>query len=101
MATGSILTNIEVHRRSTMTTCTLVPTVSISRSRRVVEWIARYFSQSVVSREAIDHTWIDSGLGRLGRATLEDIGAPPAAVERAARNEAWQLASALDATRLL
>ena len=84
-----------------MTTCTITPTVSAPRARRIVEWIARYFSQSVVSREAIDHAWIDSGLGRLGRATLEDIGAPPALLDRAAQDEAWRLASALDATRLL
>jgi hypothetical protein len=84
-----------------MTTCSITPTVSVPRAQRIVEWIARYFSQSVVSREAIDHAWIDSGLGRLGRATLEDIGAPPALLDRAEQNAAWKLASALDATRLL
>ena len=82
-----------------MTTCTLTPTVSTPRAQRIVEAIARYFSRSVVNREAIDQAWIDSGLGRLGRSTLEDIGAP--LIDRAAQNEAWKLASALDATRLL
>ena len=84
-----------------MTTCTLTPTVSTPRAQRSVEAIARYFSRAVVNREAIDQAWIDSGLGRLGRSTLEDIGAPPALIDRAAQNEAWKLASALDATRLL
>jgi hypothetical protein len=55
----------------------------------------------VVSREAIDQAWFDSGLHRLNRATLEDIGAPPELVEHAERREAWKLASSLDATRLL
>ena len=86
-----------------MTTCTLAPTDAPTRSRsaRILEWVARYFSRSVVSREAIDQAWIDSGLGRLNRATLEDIGAPPQLIDRAEQNEAWKLASALDATRLL
>jgi hypothetical protein len=55
----------------------------------------------VVSREAIDQAWFDSGLHRLNRATLEDIGAPPELVDQAEQREAWKLASALDATRLL
>jgi hypothetical protein len=84
-----------------MTTCTITTTVPAPRARRIVEWIARYFSQSVVTREAVDQAWIDSGLGRLGRATLQDIGAPPALVDRAELSQAWRLASALDATRLL
>ena len=84
-----------------MTTCTLVPTFTPSRGARILEWIARYFSRSVVTREAVDQAWIDSGLGRLSRATLEDIGAPPQLIDRAEQNEAWKIASALDATRLL
>jgi hypothetical protein len=88
-----------------MTTCTIISnaasTIPTSRGARILEWIARYFSASVVNREAIDQAWIDSGLGRLSRDTLEDIGAPPALIERAERNEAWKLASALDSTRLL
>ena len=88
-----------------MTTCTLTSnaasTVHTSHGARILAWVARYFSASVVSREAIDQAWIDSGLGRLGRDTLEDIGAPPALIDRAEQNEAWKLASALDATRLL
>ncbi len=84
-----------------MTTCTITPTYIPSRGARVLEWVARYFSRSVVTREAVDQAWIDSGLGRLSRATLEDIGAPPELIERAEQNEAWKLASALDATRLL
>ena len=88
-----------------MTTCTLTsnaaPTIRTSHGARILAWVARYFSASVVSREAIDQAWIDSGLGRLGRATLEDIGAPPALIDRAEQSEAWKLASALDATRLL
>ena len=84
-----------------MTTCTITPTYTPSRSARILEWIARYFSRSVITREAVDQAWIDSGLGRLSRATLEDIGAPPQLIDRAEQNEAWKLASALDATRLL
>ncbi len=88
-----------------MTACTLnsnaASTIPASHGARILEWIARYFSASVVTREAIDQAWIDSGLGRLGRGTLEDIGAPPALIDRAEQNEAWKLASALDSTRLL
>ena len=84
-----------------MTTCTITPTVGTSHGTRILEWIARYFSASVVTREAVDQAWIDSGLGRLSRHTLEDIGAPPALIDRAEQNEAWKLASALDSTRLL
>ena len=88
-----------------MTTCTLnsnaASTIPASHGARVLEWIARYFSASVVTREAIDQAWIDSGLGRLGRRTLEDIGAPPSLIDRAEREAAWKLASSLDATRHL
>ena len=84
-----------------MTTCTLTPTVPTSFGTRFLEAVVRYLSRSVVTREAIDQAWIDSGLGRLGRSTLEDIGAPPQLVDEAERREAWKLASALDATRLL
>lgn len=84
-----------------MTTCTVIPTVAPSRGQRLLETVARWFSHSAASREAIDQAWIDTGLGRLSRATLEDIGASPAAVDEARRREAWSLASSLDATRLL
>ena len=84
-----------------MTTCTITPTIGTSHGARILAWVARYFSASVVTREAIDQAWIDSGLGRLGRDTLQDIGAPPALIDRAEQNEAWKLASALDSTRLL
>ncbi len=88
-----------------MTTCTLdstvSPTLAAPRGARILEWIARYFSRSVVTREAIDQAWIDSGLGRLSRTTLEDIGAPPSMIDAAEQREAWKLASSLDATRLL
>ena len=84
-----------------MTPCTITPTVTATRAARILEWVARYFSQSVVTREAVDQAWIDFGLGRLSRTTLEDIGAPPRLVDRAEQNEAWKIASALDSTRLL
>jgi hypothetical protein len=86
-----------------MTTCTITPTVTptLPRGARILEWVARYFSHSVVTREAVDQAWIDSGLGRLSRATLEDIGAPAQLIDRREQNEAWKIASALDATRLL
>ena len=84
-----------------MTTCTVTPTLTVPLAPRVVESLARFFSRSVVTREAIDQAWIDSGLGRLNRATLEDIGAPSALIDRAEREAAWKLASSLDATRLL
>ena len=84
-----------------MTTATLIPTCPPSLATRILERLARYFSRSVVTRESVDQAWIDSGLGRLGRATLEDIGAPAQLIDRAEQNEAWKLASALDSTRLL
>ena len=88
-----------------MTACTLpsarTPSLPPSRAARAVAWLARYFSQSVVTREAIDQAWIDAGLGRLDRRTLADIGAPPQLVDGARQQAAWELAGALDATRLL
>ena len=84
-----------------MSTFTLTPTTVPSLGARVLEAVATYFSHSAVSRESIDQAWFDSGLHRLNRATLEDIGAPPELVEQAEQREAWKLASALDATRLL
>ncbi len=84
-----------------MTTCTLTPTVSTPLLTRLLQSVLRYFSRSVVTREAVDQAWIDSGLGRLGRATLEDIGAPPSMLHDREQRDAWKLASALDATRLL
>ena len=84
-----------------MTACTLTPTVTASLGSRLLDALLRYFSQSVVTREAVDQAWLDSGLGRLDRHTLEDIGAPAALVDRAREREAWKIASALDATRHL
>jgi hypothetical protein len=84
-----------------MTTCTITPTVATPLGTRLLQAVRRYFSHSVVTREAVDQAWIDAGLGRLGRATLEDIGAPPSLLAQCERSEAWKLASALDATRLL
>ena len=84
-----------------MTSCTLTPSVSVPFGTRVLEALQRYFSRSVMTREAVDQAWIDSGLGRLNRATLEDIGAPPSMLRDADQRESWRLASALDATRLL
>ena len=84
-----------------MTTCTVTPTVTVPYGVRFLQALVRYFSHSVVTREAADQAWIDSGLGRLNRATLADIGAPASLVDEAERREAWKLASALDATRLL
>ncbi len=84
-----------------MTTCTIVPTAQPSRGQRVLEALARWFSHSPASREEIDQAWMDTGFGRLSRATLEDIGAPQSAIEQAERREAWKLGSALDSTRLL
>jgi hypothetical protein len=96
-----ILTNIEAHRRSAMTACTLTPTVTAPLGTRLLRAAQRYFARSVVTRDAIDQAWIDSGLGRLSRATLEDIGAPPAMLDDVEQRQAWRLAAALDATRLL
>ena len=84
-----------------MTTCTLTPTVAVPFGTRLLQSVLRYFSRSVVTREAVDQAWIDSGLGRLGRNTLEDIGAPPSMLHELERREAWRIASALDATRLM
>lgn len=84
-----------------MTTCTITPTVQPSLGSRFLHGLARYFSQSVVTREAVDQAWMDSGLGRLDRHTLEDIGAPAEMIDAAREREAWKLASALDATRHL
>ena len=84
-----------------MTTYTITPTVAPSLASRVLETVWRYFSRSVVTRESIDQAWIDSGLHRLGAATLKDIGAPPGVAESAELREAWKLAASLDATRHL
>jgi len=84
-----------------MSHCHVIPTVSPSRGERALQALVRWFSRSATSREAIDQAWIDTGLGRLSRRTLEDIGAPPGAIELAERAQAWKLAAALDATRLL
>jgi hypothetical protein len=95
------VTNIEVQRRSTMTIRTLIPTVSVPSGTRFLAALRRYFSRSVVTREAVDQAWIDSGLGRPSAATLQDIGAPPRLIARAEQRAAWKLAAALDATRHL
>ncbi len=84
-----------------MTSYTLSPTAATSIGSRLLRAVLRYFSRSVVTRDAVDQAWIDSGLDRLSRATLEDIGAPPAMLHDAEQRESWRLASALDATRLL
>jgi hypothetical protein len=84
-----------------MTTCTLTPTVSVPLGTRLLAALQRYFSRSVVTRESVDQAWIDSGLGRLSPATLQDIGAPAALIDRAEQRAAWKLAAALDATRHL
>jgi hypothetical protein len=84
-----------------MTTCTLAPTLPAPLGTRLLQAIVRYFSRSVVTREAVDQAWIDSGLGRLGRATLEDIGAPASLIDEAQRRETWKVAAALDAVRHL
>ena len=84
-----------------MTTCTLKPTLAAPLGTRFLEALLRYFSRSVVTREAVDQAWIDSGLGRLGRNTLEDIGAPSQLIAVAELREAWKLAASLDAMRHL
>jgi hypothetical protein len=85
-----------------MSSCIVAPTAAPSLGRRVVRALARYFSHPVVTREAVDQAWIASGLGRLDRSTLEDIGAPALLVlEAQRRSDAWKLLSALDVTRLL
>jgi len=83
---------------ATATATRLVP----SLGSRVLHALRRYFSRSVVTRDAVDQAWIDSGLGRLDRSTLEDMGAPALLVQQAQqRSEAWKLLAALDSTRLL
>jgi hypothetical protein len=84
-----------------MTTCTLTPTLAAPLGTRFLEALFRYFSRSVVTREAVDQAWIDSGLGRLSRNTLEDIGAPSQLLAVAEQREAWKLAASLDAMRHL
>ena len=84
-----------------MTTCTVTPTLAAPLGTRFLEMFFRFFSRSVVSREAVDQAWLDSGLRRLDAATLRDIGAPPQLSEREQLREAWKLAAALDATRHL
>jgi nucleotidyltransferase/DNA polymerase involved in DNA repair len=84
-----------------MSTFTLTPSAAPSFRTRFLAAVRRYFSHSVVTRESIDQAWIDSGLERLGRSTLEDIGAPPALTSRAEQREAWKLASRIDLTRHL
>jgi hypothetical protein len=84
-----------------MTTCTVTPTLAAPLGTRFLEAFFRFFSRSVATREAIDQAWIDSGLHRLDAATLKDIGAPAHLSEREQLKQAWKLAAALDATRLL
>jgi len=84
-----------------MATCTLTPTLAAPLGTRFLEALFRYFSRSVVTREAVDQAWIDSGLGRLSRNTLEDIGAPSQLLAVAQQREAWKLAASLDAMRHL
>ena len=84
-----------------MTTCTITPTVGASFGSRFLDQLTRFFSRSVVTRDAIDQAWIDTGLGRLDAATLRDIGAPPDLAERERLRDAWRLAAALDAVRHL
>ncbi len=81
-----------------MSTCTVTPTVVTSPGPRLLRALVRWFGRSVVTREAVDQAWLDSGLGRLNRATLEDIGAPPQLVDEVQRREAWKVMGALDAT---
>ena len=84
-----------------MTTCTATKTAAAPLGTRFLEVFFRFFSRSVVTREAVDQAWIDSGLGRLDAATLQDIGVPPHVSERQRVMDAWKLAAALDATRHL
>ena len=84
-----------------MSTCTITPTARTSSGSRLLELLFRYFSRSVLTREAVDQAWVDTGLDRLDAATLKDIGAPPGLTEREQLRDAWRLAAALDATRHL
>ena len=84
-----------------MTTCTATKTAAAPLGTRFLEVFFRFFSRSVVTREAVDQAWLDSGLGRLDAATLQDIGVPPHVSERQRLLDAWKLAAALDATRHL
>lgn len=84
-----------------MTTCTVTPPLAVPLGTRFLEVLFRFFSRSVVTREAIDQAWIDTGLERLDAATLKDIGAPEGLGEREQLREAWKFAAALDATRFL
>jgi len=84
-----------------MTTCTVTPRLAAPLGTRFLEALFRFFSRSVVTREAIDQAWIDTGLERLDAATLKDIGAPEGLSERDQLREAWKFAAALDATRFL
>jgi hypothetical protein len=82
-----------------MATCTITPTLAAPLGTRFLAAFFRYFGRSVVTRESVDQAWIDTGLGRLDAATLQDIGVPPHVSERRRVMEAWKLAAALDATR--
>ena len=82
-----------------MSTITVSHDVATPFGSRLLQALVGWFGRSVVTREAVDQAWIDSGLGRLTRATLEDIGAPPPLVDEAQRREAWKLMGALDAMR--
>lgn len=84
-----------------MTTCTITPTLATPLSIRFLDALVRLFSHSVVSREAADQAWLESGLGHLSRDTLQDIGVSPQLIARKEQRDAWTLAAALDATRHL
>ena len=84
-----------------MTACTAPTSLAAPFGSRLLQRLSGYFGRSVVTRDAIDQAWIDTGLGRLDAATLKDIGAPAHLAERERLIESWKLAGALDATRHL
>jgi hypothetical protein len=85
-----------------MTTCTLPAARQPARSllRRLRDGFQRHFHWPVlVSRELVDRAWLDAGLGRQDRVTLDDAGTPSWVAGRDEVRDAWEALGALDRVR--
>jgi len=78
----------------------LAPAPARSLARRLFDGFWRHYHWPVlVSRELVDRAWLDAGLGRLDRPTLDEHGAPTWVAEREEDHAAWRTLEAVDRTR--
>jgi hypothetical protein len=84
-----------------MAALNILTTLQHQSASRALALFVRWLGRSKVAPTATDRTLIDSGLGRLSSATLEDIGAPPELLDQAVQREAWKTFATLDAKRHL